>query len=102
MCNSSWEGLLGLGQIYAISWAKHPLSSGNVENNPGGQCQVGMHKYGEEGESSFPRLHNATLVKAEPWPRLTRLADSPVKASKSMNAWQHQVIVEVINSACKT
>ena len=57
-----------------------------------------MCKSGEEGEPSFPRLRNATLVKAEPGPILARRW----KASKSMNAWRHQVIVEVINNAWKT
>jgi len=89
MRNSSWEGLLAQGQICAISWAKYPFSSRNAQNSPGGQCWARKHKSGEEGEPSFPRLCNAALVKAKPEPRLARLNDGQLKASKLMNAWQH-------------
>lgn len=89
MPKSSWEGLPAYGQICAISWAKQPLSSRNVQNSPRCQCQEIMHKYKEEGEPSFPRLRNSALVKAEPGPRLAQFADGWLKESKWVNALQH-------------
>ena len=65
-------------------WAKQPLTSKNAQFSHGVWWWAGMHKSREEGEPSFPRLCNVTLVKAEPGPRLAQLIDGKLKESKSM------------------
>lgn len=74
----------------------------NAQNSPRGQFQVGMQKYREEGEPTFPKLRNVALLKAKHGPRLARLAEGQLKAGNLVNAWWHYVIAEVIDSAWKT
>lgn len=87
MHNSRSEGLLAEGQICTISSAKLPLSSKNVQNILSGQCWSAMHKSRDEGESSFPRLRNATLVKGQGGTRLGQVTDGKLKETKIVNEW---------------
>lgn len=84
MHDSSWERMLAQGQIFAIFWAKQPLTSKNVQFILGGQCYARMGKSRGEGEPSLSRLCNAALVKAKTGLRLAQLVDGQLKESKSM------------------